>query len=147
MEALNFPACSTSFFSRLLLESGSCCWFWWQLFSVEQWFSASSAGWGGPELILTGAPWPFLLLETWTPFMVSCLYTSGLFFDTLRFCGELKSCSPKSRCLNLEKDVAYWRHHWLHWGDFKGENVIRKAIPEERKCVWGTDAQLYKESN
>ena len=60
----------------LSLASGSCCWFSWWLFSVEQWSSASSAAWGDSKMVPKDAPWLFMLLETWTPFAVSCLHTS-----------------------------------------------------------------------
>lgn len=55
----------------LLLASGPYCWFSWCLFSVEWCFSVSSAGWRDPKMIPQDAPWLFLLLETWIPFMVS----------------------------------------------------------------------------
>ena len=127
----------------LSLASGSCCWFSWWLFSVEQWSSASNAAWGDSKMVPEDAPWLFLLLETWTPFMVSYLHTSRCpLWKPYSFVWAGKLIYEKQICKHRTR-YSLLRTQGMHWGESLNEKTSEEDSKLKKKNVsWGSDSEL-----
>lgn len=127
----------------LSLASGSCCWFSWWLFSVEQWSSASSAAWGDSKMVPKDVPWLFLLLETWTPFTVSCLHTSRCpLWKLYSFVWVEKLIYEKQICKHRTRYSLLRTQRHAHWGESLNEKTSEEDS-KKRKIVSGGVTQSW----
>lgn len=127
----------------LSLASGSCCWFSWWLFSVEQWSSASSAAWGDSKMVPEDAPWLFLLLEIWTPFAVRCLHTSRCpLWKSYSFVWVEKFIYEKQICKH-RTNIVYWGLKGMHWGESLNEKTSEDSKKKKEKLFPGEATQSW----